>query len=66
MQLEKGSFSMAWLVFEALLALAIIVFIMVWTLKTRTDTPLEGDAEPKSVESSPTEQAKADAGDDAR
>lgn len=34
---------MTWLILEMLLALAVIVGIMVWTLKTRTDTPIETD-----------------------
>ena len=57
---------MAWLVFEALLALAIIVFIMVWTLKTRTDTPLSSDEQPKSVETAEPGKAQAREGEDSR
>jgi L-asparagine transporter-like permease len=65
-QWEKGSFSMAWLVFEALLALAIIVFIMVWTLKTRTDTPLSSDEQPKPDEIAESGHAQAKEGEDSR
>ena len=32
---------MTLLILEMLLALAVIVGIMVWTLKTRTDTPID-------------------------
>ena len=55
---------MAWLVFEAFLALAIIVVIMVWTLKTRTDTPISGDAQVKSVETAEPAKAQAKDGDE--
>ncbi|MCE2679835.1 MAG: hypothetical protein LW629_05155 [Burkholderiales bacterium] len=57
---------MAWLVFEALLALAIIVFIMVWTLKTRTDTPLSSDEQPKPVETAEPGNAQAKEGEEPR
>ncbi len=38
---------MALLILEMLLALAVIVGIMVWTLKTRTDTPVDALEEPQ-------------------
>ena len=44
---------MTLLILEMLLALAVIVGIMVWTLKTRTDTPVDALEKP--------DQAVADA-----
>ena len=48
---------MTWLILEMLLALGVIVGIMIWTLKTRTDTPLEA---PQKSDSPPTDALPTD------
>lgn len=48
---------MALLILEMLLALAVIVGIMVWTLKTRTDTPIEDASDTSGELEKPSDSA---------